>query len=264
MSIKLIAELSMNHLGDPELIRKMVFAAHESGADYAKFQTWEVNHLAPGPWDKDGRREDYIKSEMTEEKHLLVKNICNEIGIGFLTSCFNPNNLDMIRRYTNVVKIPSTECNNSCLVNRASELFEKVYVSTGASFRHEFEDYGKLSNIFLLHCVSVYPCPYDCANLSRIDMLRQITPRIGYSGHCEGTWDAIAAIAMGAMVVEKHFTIDRSLPFKDNKISILPEEFAKIDDFRKFFAQMIINKGVEMQELEKDTRNLYSRRWNAN
>ena len=98
MSIKLIAELSMNHLGDPDLIRKMVYAAHKSGADYAKFQTWKVNNLIPGPWDEDRRREDYIKSEMTEEKHLLAKKICDEIGIGFLTSCFNPDDLNMIRK----------------------------------------------------------------------------------------------------------------------------------------------------------------------
>jgi len=259
--ITLIAELSMNHLGDYNLIRKMVLAAKDSGADYAKFQTWRVDSLAPGPWDADGRREDYIKSEMTKERHEVVKKICDDVGIGFLTSCFNHRDLDMIRRYSNAVKIPSTECSNKKLVEKAIDMFDTVYMSTGASNKDEFIHYADFDNVYLLHCVSIYPCPYECANLLRIRDLQQYTSRVGYSGHCEGVWDAIIAIAMGARVVEKHFTTDRSLPFKDNKISIEPEQFAKINEFRNIFEKMSIYKGTDMQELEKDVRKLYRRRW---
>jgi len=261
--IKLIAELSMNHLGNYDLIREMVQAAKDSGADYAKFQTWKVENLAPGPWDSDGRREDYIKSEMTEESHFLVKQICDNIGIGFLTSCFNHNDLEMIRRYSNIVKIPSTECTNIELVSNAIKMFDTVYMSVGASKKEEFIHYARFDNVYLLHCVSIYPCPYECANLSKIRDLQFYTPRVGYSGHCDGIEDAIAAIAMGARVVEKHFTTDRSLPFKDNKISIVPSQFSKIRRFRDVFEKMSIYKGTDVQELEKGTRELYARRWDC-
>lgn len=264
MSIKLIAELSMNHMGDMDLCKKMIYSAKESGADYVKFQTWKVKNLVKGPWDTDGRKKDYIKSEMTEEKHMMAKKICDDAGVKFLTSCFNIEDLEMVRRYTDDIKIPSTECKNKDLVNKAIEMFDNVYISTGASYFSEFEDYARFKNIYLLHCVSIYPCPYDYVNLLRMLELKKLTENVGYSGHCDGIWDAIAAISMGALVIEKHFTTDRNLSFRDNKFSVLPEDFAKIYEFKKAFEEMMIYKGKDYQEIEGNVRKLYSGRWNGN
>jgi len=157
--MKLIAELSMNHMGDMTLAREMIKAAQESGADYAKFQTWKCSNLKSGPWDSDGRREIYQQSEMTEGRHADLKSYCDEVGIRFLTSCFNSNDLPMIRQFCDDIKIPSPECTNYELVARASEMFDNVYVSIGAANLEEVRGYGRFPNVTLLHCVSCYPCP---------------------------------------------------------------------------------------------------------
>lgn len=261
MKTIIIAELSCNFLGDINLAKEMILAARENGADFAKFQTWEVSKLAPGPWDHDGRRSIYEKAELSKDQHFELSEFCRKNNIGFLTSCFCIDHLDFIRKITNVVKIPSPECRKQDLVKKASSLFDFVYMSTGASNIEEIFYSAKLQNVYLLHAVSTYPCPADKININRIKTLMQLTPRVGYSGHFFGIWDAIAAISLGAQVVEKHFTINRDHPYRDNRFAILPEELKKIRDYADTFSLMSINKGTGYQECEQDIRNLYTGRW---
>ena len=111
--IKIIAEIGWNHMGDMDLAKKMIVAAHKAGADFAKFQTWSVKNLKPGPWDIDGRLEIYKKAELTKEKHNLLKNYCDEIGIGFLTSVFNVNDVGWLSELNReIIKVPSHEIYN--------------------------------------------------------------------------------------------------------------------------------------------------------
>ncbi len=259
--IKLIAELSMNHLGDMNLAKKMILAARSSGANYVKFQTWQAKNLKPGPWDLDGRRETYEKAELTTERHADLKKFCDNEGIRFLTSCFAIQDLERIRPFTDEIKIPSSECRNRGLVHKAIDMFEKVYVSTGATFAREYEEYARFPNVFLLHCVSSYPCPPEQANLRRILFMKTMTQNVGYSGHCIGVEDAIAAISLGATVVEKHFTTDQSLPFRDNKFAILPHDMEKLRDYADMWEAFQIDHGTDFQACETSVREEYYGRW---
>ncbi len=261
--IKLIAELSWCHMGDMMLAQEMICAAAESGADYAKFQTWKVERLKPGPWDNDGRRDIYNKAELSHEDHFTLQAFCETYDIKFLTSCFCEDDLSFIREVTNEVKIPSTECFNVGLVTRAVNEFDTVYMSTGASLEQEYLPWTSKSNVYPLHCVSSYPCDAKLVNLQRLKHLLKLTPRAGYSGHYQGIWDAIAAITIGAAVVEKHFTIDNNLPGRDNKFAILPDQFAEINEYREETTKMFIDHGADYQECEAEARSIYAKRWSS-
>jgi N,N'-diacetyllegionaminate synthase len=261
MRCKLVAEIGWNFVGDMSLAKEMVSAAKESGADYAKFQTWKVERLIDGPWDTDGRREIYEKAELTREKHHMMKEHCDAVGIKFLTSCFCAKDIDMVREFSNEVKIPSPEAYSDELLKEATTRFDHVYLSTGASNVEEYIRWAQYENLTLLHCVSSYPCNLENINLPKMKFLQAITPRVGYSGHLSGTHDAIAAICMGATVVEKHFTIDHDLPGRDNKFAILPNEFKEISDFLKTYELMMIDHGLFMQECEENYRKYQKGRW---
>jgi len=258
---EIVAEIGWSHLGDINLARQMIEASKNAGADYAKFQTWRVKNLKPGPWDSDGRREIYEKAELSEKDHHALLECCNDNYIKFLTSCFNVNDLEFIRSLTNEVKIPSTECFNGELVSKAISLFDRVFISTGATYEGEYMRWAHKENVYLLHCISSYPCPARNVNLPRLLRLKHLTPRFGYSGHFDGPEDAIAAISMGAKVVEKHFTIDKALPGRDNKFALLPEQLQRVTEYATIFAEMNKDLGGNFQECEKEAREKYARRW---
>lgn len=259
--IKIIAEISSNHMGDMKLACKMIESASKNGANFVKFQTWKVKRLQPGPWDVDGSREIYNIAELSDSQHELLSKVCKENGVEFLTSCFSVHDLDFVRKITNKIKIASSECSNINLVNKAIQLFDVVFISTGASTESEYIKWANYENVFLLHCVSKYPCSSDMINLHKLIHIKQITSRFGYSGHYFGIWDAIAAISLGARIVEKHFTIDRSLSFKDNKFSILPDQLRQIREYADEFSLMFIDRGVDFQTKESVVRDIYSHRW---
>lgn len=259
--MKLIAEIGWNHMGDMDLAKSMIFAAAESGADIAKFQTWSVDNLKPGPWDYDGRRQIYEKAQINKDQHHQLADFCKEANIEFMTSCFNKSDIPMIRELSDKVKIASTECSNEELVTEAIKTFDTVLVSTGASTLTEAKRWAEYDNVVLLHCVSSYPCPAELVNLTRIAQLRGWTTRVGYSGHYDGYFDAIAAAGYGCEYIEKHFTIDKSLPGRDNKFAILPAELKIIADYIKELELMQIYRGGDYQECEQEARNVYARRW---
>ncbi len=265
MKINLIAEIGWNHMGDITLAEKMIKQAKKSGADYCKFQTWSEKNLKPGPWDTDGRREIYKKAGLTKEKHHLLKKICEKEKINFLTSVFNINDLEFVSSINpSIVKIPSHEIYNFPLIEKASELFEKVLVSTGAANWEEVKTVSKINKnqkIILMHCVSAYPCKLENINFPRFEKLKSLSKEVGYSGHYSGIDDAFAAMTLGANYIEKHFTIDNELPGRDNKFAILPEAFSSISKFRDNLMKMNLDKGLDLQECEKDIFNNYRGRW---
>ena len=257
----LIAEAGWNFLGDLFIAEQMIESAAEAGADYVKFQTWSTSRLKSGPWDDDGRREIYEKAELSKDDHYKLKEMCEKNSVKFLTSCFCKEDLDFIRTLTNEVKIASTECNNIELVEDAISKFDHVYISTGTALEKEYLHWAKFDNVTLLHCVSAYPCSADLVNLPKLVFLKNKAKRFGYSGHYQGIWDAVAAITLGASIVEKHFTIDNSLPGRDNKFALLPFEFNKIRQYVDSLADMMIDHGFGYQECEKEAREVYSGRW---
>ena len=196
---KLIAEIGWNFIGDLSLAKEMISAAKESGADYAKFQTWSTKDLKPGPWDNDGRLDLYKKAELTVDQHHELKEYCDKNNIEFLTSVFNKRYLEFIKDLKlESIKIASMEINNTDLIDNADKIFKQVFISTGATKLNEIEEISKrLSSdkFVFFHCVSAYPTPPENINLPRINFLKTKFKRVGYSGHLKGVNDAIAALS---------------------------------------------------------------------
>jgi N,N'-diacetyllegionaminate synthase len=262
---KIIAEIGWNHMGDMDLAKKMIVAAKESGADYAKFQTWSVKNLKPGPWDNDGRLEIYKKAEISKDKHSLLKQYCDKIGINFLTSIFNVEDIDWLSELNcKIIKVPSHEVYNSKLIEKLDGKFETILISTGASKWNEVVNIKALlskSNFTLMHCVSAYPCNSKNINLERINDLKTISKEVGYSGHSPEIYDAIASMNYEVSFIEKHFTIDKSLPGRDNEFALLPSELKTICDYRDRFFDMNIYHGKNSQDIESDVIDNYRGRW---
>ncbi len=264
--MKIIAEVGWNHLGDMNVAREMIDAAAVSGADYCKFQTWSVKNLKKGPWDKDGRRELYNKAELTYDMHEELKDYCDKKKINFLTSIFNIKDIDFLKKLlTRTIKIGSPEIYNFELIKACLENFDQVILSTGAAKWDEIlklKTLPNLNKLVLLHCVSSYPCQPENINMPRMIELKEIVKNVGYSGHYPGIDDAIIAICNGAQYIEKHFTIDKNLPGRDNKFSLLPEDLKFLINFKKKYSEMQKFKGLDLQDCEKDIYENIRGRWN--
>lgn len=262
---KIIAEIGWNHMGNMDLAKRMIAAASSSGADIVKFQTWKVKKLKPGPWDNDGRREIYEQAELSDNNHFELYKEAKNCDVGFLTSVFDIDDIDFVSTVSDeMIKIPSPEATNQTLISKASNLFKEVLVSVGATNWSDIKklpDYSKLTDLTILHCVSAYPCNPEKINLTRIKSLKEIHNQIGYSGHLNGINDAIAAISLDLKYIEKHFTIDNSLPGRDNKFAILPEDLKILTSYRDEFGMMSIDHGKDSQSEEKEVTEIYRGRW---
>tara|TARA_R110000851_G_scaffold101851_8_gene218154 strand:+ start:350 stop:1171 length:822 start_codon:yes stop_codon:yes gene_type:complete len=272
--IKIIAEIGWNHGGDMNLAKQMAKAAHESGATYAKYQTWSVDRLKPGVWDKDGRRQIYETAELTRENHIELIEYCNEIGIKFLSSVFSIKDAELLAELgSKEVKIPSFESRNHELIKYCNDTFDVVFMSTGTSTMSEVQESVMLLNnarLYLMHCVSSYPCNPSIANIQRMVRMQNINPLasecvygVGYSDHIQGVESAKVAIGFGAQVIEKHFTTDNDLPGRDNKFAILPRELKDLSDYINLREEMLIDLGPDYQECESDSRENYTGRFNG-
>jgi sialic acid synthase SpsE len=265
--VKVIAEIGWNHCGDMELAKEMILAAKESGATYAKFQSWSVSRLKSGAWDEDGRREIYKKAELTKERHLELIEYCNKVGIKFLSSVFGIRDAELLVELgVKEVKIPSFESRNQELINYCDANFDTVFMSTGTSTLKEIEKSTgqvKLSDFHLLHCVSTYPCSASIANLPRMNALKRLNFPVGYSDHIQGVESAKVAIGEGARVIEKHFTIDNDLPGRDNKFAVLPVQMKDLTDYLQMREEMLNYHGEDFQQSELDSRNNYTGRFDG-
>ena len=257
MGCKIIAEIGWNHMGDINLAKKMIDAAKDCGADYVKFQTWSVKHLKSGTWDLDGRKQIYEKAELTEEKHEQLKKYCDKKKIKFLSSIFNSEHISLLRELgCSEIKIASCEALNFELIQECLKNFNHIYISTGGLTHKELEEVLGFTQpyadkITLLHCVSLYPCSAEESNIERIRLLQVLhRGKVGYSDHTHGTAAAYMAIAKGATVVEKHFTIDNNLPGRDNLNACLPEELKKICYFRDIHEKCIDSVKLDRDEKE--------------
>ena len=138
-------------------------------------------------------------------------------------------------------------------------------MSTGTSTWSELKDSVDLlvnTKLVLMHCVSSYPAEYSSANISKLRFLKMLNPNIGYSDHIFGVESCKVAMAYGVEVVEKHFTIDRDLPGRDNKFAILPEEMKQLSDYIKLHDDMHVFHGLDFQPCEESSRNQYAGRFN--
>ena len=264
---KVIAEIGWNHCGDIELAKKFIISASKCGADYAKFQTWSTSRLKPGAWDDDGRREIYNKAELSKEDHLILMDCCNKNNINFLSSVFSIMDAELLSELGCAeVKIPSFESRNFELIKYCNKHFKTIFLSTGTSSLDEIKESISLINkasLYLMHCVSVYPQEYSESNLPRMKRLMKITKNVGLSDHIEGVESSKIAIGEGAKIIEKHFTIDKELPGRDNKFSILPNQLFDLTKFIKNRELMFKDWGDGYLVKAKDSRINYTGRFNG-
>mgnify|MGYP001170452805 CR=1 FL=1 len=265
--VKIIAEIGWNFLGDMKLAEKMITDAKNSGAHIAKFQFWSPKTLKPGAWDSDGRREIYNKAALDNNKINKIRDICKNLSINCLFSVFTVAEAEILKSLSeDEIKIPSHEIANEPLIEYASRNFSYVYLSTGASTKEETLKAVDIlkkgdANFNLMHCVSSYPCPNNMSNLPRLNWLKTLHNEIGLSDHSQSVVSASLAVAMGATVIEKHFTSDNNLEGRDNKFALAPESFSKMVDFINEASDLIIDKGLDFQESERDTVENYRGRW---
>ena len=265
--IKIIAEIGWNFLGDMSLANKMISDAKKSGADVAKFQFWSPLTLKAGSWDTDGRREIYNKAALSIEKIENIKSMCRIEGIESLFSVFTLNEAEILKSLNeNTIKIPSHEIANEELIKYASMNFNYVYLSTGASTKKETERSSEIlkngnAGYNLMHCVSSYPCSNDKSNLPRINWLKTLHSEVGLSDHSQSTISPSLAVSLGATVIEKHFTSDNDLEGRDNKFALNPDAFSKMVLFVREAEELLVDRGLNFQDSEKDTIENYRGRW---
>lgn len=253
-----------------QLAKKMIDVASRNGADICKFQSWRESNLKSGSWDNDGRREIYKKAQLTESQHYELKEYCELNNVNFLTSIFNINDVNFLKKLNHkLIKVPSHEVYNLDLIKNCLNNFDKVLISSGASNWHEIEEIKKKfekqhNKIIMMHCVSSYPLNAENVNFNKMRELIKAYEEIGYSGHFSGIDDAKIAICLGAKYIEKHFTIDKSLPGRDNKFAINDKELLELKNFRDNYLKMNIDRGLDLQECEKDIYDNYRGRWSKN
>ncbi len=242
----IIAEAGVNHNGSIALALKLVDAAAEAGADIVKFQTFKAGRLvsasAPLADYQQTATADAYRSqlemlrrlELSEADHLELMARCDERGIRFLSTAFDPESVEYLHSLgLGMWKIPSGEITNYPYLKRIAGFNEPTYMSTGmctiedvASAVGALLDNGlSLSNLTLLHCNTEYPTPVADVNLAAMESLRrEFGVSVGYSDHTVGIEIPIAAAALGATVVEKHFTLDRTMAGPDHRASLVPTE----------------------------------------
>lgn len=257
MSVIIIAEAGVNHNGDIRLAREMVKAAKAAGADYVKFQTAKpelvISSFAPkAEYQKSTTGEAESQLEMCKAIHLplsdyaRLKKLCEEENIGFMSTPFDLVSIDLLTELgQDYMKVPSGEITNLPYLRKIAICRQKVILSTGMATMPEIEDAVKIllgihpdypsesrlskDDIIVLHCTTEYPCPYPDVNLRAMLAIRdQLGVRVGYSDHTRGLEVSLAAVAMGAEVIEKHFTLSRRLPGPDHKASLEPDELAQL------------------------------------
>ena len=250
----IIAEAGVNHNGSYELAIKMVDEAKRAGADYVKFQTAKpelvISTFAPkAEYQKETTGAAESQLEMCKAIHLPLtdykplKEYCDKVGIGFMSTPFDLVSIDVLEPLDmDYYKIPSGEITNLPYLRKIASKHRPVILSTGMCEVEEVEaalqvlELGgvKRSDIIVLHCNTEYPTPMDDVNLRTMDDLRRsLGVEVGYSDHTKGIEVPIAAVALGATVIEKHFTLDKTMEGPDHKASLEPDELkAMVDAIR--------------------------------
>lgn len=245
--IFIIAEAGVNHNGSIEIAKKLVDAAAEAGADAVKFQTFKAEKLVcknaqkakyqMETTDKAESQFDMLKKlELTDDMHKQLISYCNQKGIMFLSTPFDIESLEfLVQCGVDIIKIPSGEITNYPYLRAVGRTGKKVIISSGMSTLDEVRDAVKVlkdngsKEITVLHCNTEYPTPYADVNLKAMLTLRdELKIDAGYSDHTKGIEIPIAAAALGATVIEKHFTLDKEMEGPDHKASLEPNELKEM------------------------------------
>ena len=239
----IIAEAGVNHNGDLKIAKRLVDEAAKAGVDAVKFQTFKAENIVC----KNAAKADYQKAttdaeqsqfemlkklELTEAMHEQLIEYCKEKGILFLSTPFDLESIDYLAQTgMEIMKIPSGEITNYPYLRKIAQTGKRVILSTGMSSIEEVKaaiavlrDHGA-SDISILHCNTEYPTPFEDVNLNAMKTLYdELGVEAGYSDHTLGIEIPVAAVAMGAKIIEKHFTLDKTMDGPDHKASLEPHE----------------------------------------
>lgn len=242
----IIGEAGVNHNGDIELAKKLIDAAKGAGVDAVKFQTFK----AEGVVTKDAEMADYQKKnigrtetqlemikkfELSFKDFLELKKHCDQTKIIFLSTPHSDDAIDFLNPLVPVFKVGSGDLTNLPFLEKIAEKKKPIILSTGMATLNEIKEAVKTikktgnNEIILLHCTTNYPCPFEDVNLRAMETLRKkFKLLVGYSDHTLGILVPIMAAALEARVIEKHFTLDKSLPGPDHKASLEPNELKEM------------------------------------
>lgn len=241
----IIAEAGVNHNGDIAKAKALIDKGAEAGVDYVKFQTFKAGNLVTkqakraayqdkNTQDNDSQYEMLKKLELSQKDHQELIDYCTQKGVKFLSTGFDNESLAFLSQLgVTIAKVPSGEITNLPYLRQVASLFPEVILSTGMATIAEIKDAVKVltdegiskEKITILHCNTEYPTPMEDVNLkAMLHIQRELGVSIGYSDHTLGIEVPIAAVALGATVIEKHFTLDKTLPGPDHKASLEPDE----------------------------------------
>lgn len=241
--VLIIAEAGVNHNGDINLAKKLIEQAAKAGADVVKFQTFKANSCVSVSAKKakyqlettakeESQLEMIKKLELSYESHFELMKHCKKHGIAFLSTPFDLESVEFLRGLDlPYFKIPSGEITNFPYLKAVAKCKKKVLLSTGMANLGEIEAALEIlrkngtKNITLLHCNTEYPTPFEDVNLNALKTLKEAFKlEVGYSDHTEGIVASLGAVALGAVVIEKHFTLDKTMEGPDHRASLEFEE----------------------------------------
>lgn len=244
-NVIIIAEAGVNHNGDMELAKKLIDEAKSCGADYVKFQTFKTSSLTTKETKQakyqvqntkieESQHEMLTRLELSQDQFIELKSHCEKMGIGFLSSAFDLDSVDTLASIgMDYWKIPSGEITNLPYLRKIASLKKPIILSTGMAFLNEVESAFKVfrdegidqKQITVLQCTSNYPSEFHEINLNAMNKMGEVLNcPIGLSDHSPGVEASIAAVALGATLIEKHFTLDKELEGPDHKASLNPIE----------------------------------------
>lgn len=266
-NVLIIAEAGVNHNGIIENAFKLVDAAVEAGVDFVKFQTFKAENLVSKSAKKasyqientknedESQFEMLKKLELSHEQHELLIDYCNKKKIKFFSTAFDLESLQYLKDLgLEFVKIPSGEITNLPYLRKAAKLFKHVIISTGMATLSEIKEAVEVfekeeiskKNITILHCNTEYPTPFEDVNLlAMLHIQREFSTEIGYSDHTLGIEVPVAAVALGAKIIEKHFTLDKNLEGPDHAASLEPQELKNMVSAIRNIERTIAGNGIK-------------------
>lgn len=264
--VLIIAEAGVNHNGDMDLAEQLIRSAAEANADFVKFQSFKADKLvspdarkaayqARNLDDGDDSQFNMLKRlELTHTNHLRLIGLCKSYGIKFLSTAFDTDGLDYLADLgVEFFKVPSGEITNYPYLKKLADIGKPVILSTGMADMQEIKEALDVletgirrENITVLHCNTEYPTPMEDVNLKAMLSIKEaFGVEVGYSDHTLGIEVPIAAVALGATAIEKHFTLDRNLPGPDHSASLEPEELKQMVSSIRNIEEALSGDGIK-------------------
>lgn len=280
-SVLIIAEAGVNHNGNLNQAKRLIDAAVDAKVDLVKFQTFKAdklvtknaplaNYQTENLKQGDSSQNNMLKSlELSHDDHLALIDYCNKKDIQFFSTAFDVEGLEYLHSLGfNMFKIPSGEITNYPYLKKLAEFGKPVVLSTGMSTLQDIKGALEvlttgipLKKITILHCNTEYPTPMQDVNLRAMQSIQnEFCVDVGYSDHTLGIEVPIAAVALGAKVIEKHFTLDRNLPGPDHKASLEPEELKDMVKSIRNIELALSGNGKKVVSKSEDKNRLIARK----